>query len=141
VVLGFMTQIVLRRFVRVGRMLLAGVVVRGGLFAMSKWVGAAALPLGPAEVGNGDFLGTTHRLSGYGIGAAFPTTLDLGCHRGVDVHRPGPLVGLLATDRTLVLFFGVVARLGVSFADPATIITAIALAAAARLWSNSSSGR
>ena len=130
-VLGFMTQIVMRRFMRVGRMLLAGVVCAAGLFAMSRWVGAAALPLGPPRVGNGDFLGTSTGLSGYGIGAAFPTTMDLGVIAAwmfIDrVHWSDfwRRIGLL------VLFFGIVARLGVSFADPATIITAIALAAAA----------
>src|SRR4029078_13038173 len=63
---------------RVGRMLLAGGVCAAGLFVMSRWVAAAALPLGPPRVGNGDFLGTSTGLSGYGIGAAFPTTMDLG---------------------------------------------------------------
>ncbi|HEY4608751.1 MAG TPA: hypothetical protein VIH06_06090, partial [Ilumatobacteraceae bacterium] len=132
-VLAFMTQIVLRRFMRVGRMLLAGAVAAGGLFVMSKLVGADALPLGPPRLGSGStsFVDTSTGLSGYGIGAAFPTTLDLGV-----------LAAWMFIDRVhwsdlwrrvgfLVLVLGIVARLGVSFADPATIITAVAIAAAA----------
>jgi uncharacterized membrane protein YbhN (UPF0104 family) len=70
-------------------------------------------------------------LSGYGIGAAFPTTLDMGVisawmfiDRGLWSDR-WRRIGLL------VLVLGIAARLGVGLADPATIIAAIAMAAAA----------
>lgn len=125
-ILGFIAQLVLRHFGRVGRMLLAAAVCTAGLIAMSKLVGPSALQLVPRQH---DVLDPGR--SGYGIGAAFPTTLDLGVivawmfiDRG---HWPDRWrrIGLL------VLVLGVAARLGVSLADPATIITAIAMAAAA----------
>ncbi|HZX54392.1 MAG TPA: hypothetical protein VFE86_06910, partial [Ilumatobacteraceae bacterium] len=132
-VLAFMTQVVLRRFVRVGRMLLAGAVCAVGLYAMSKVVGAAALPLGPPRLGQADtnFVGTASGLSGYGIGAAFPTTMDLGLIAAWMFIDRAHWSDLWRRIGVLVLVLGIVARLGVSFADPATIITAIAVAAAA----------
>ena len=131
-ILGFISQLVFRHFTRVGRMLLAAVVCVAGLIAMSKLVGTSTLPLVPSrhrgDPGSG-FAATG--LSGYGIGAAFPTTLDVGViaawmfvDRG-HWHDRWRRIGLL------VLVLGVAARLGVSLADPATIITAIAMAAAA----------
>ena len=47
--LGIVSQLVLRRFARVVRMLLASVVCAGGLVAMSKLVGASVLPLLPPK--------------------------------------------------------------------------------------------
>src|SRR5258708_39094285 len=77
--LGFISQLVLRRFTRVGRMLLAAVVCIAGLVAMSKLVGSSTLPLVPSRHGGGPDAGfEATGLSGYGIGAAFPTTLDVG---------------------------------------------------------------
>ena len=131
-VLGFIGQLVLRHFARVGRMLLAAVVCAAGLIAMSKLVGSSTLPLVPPRHGGdpGAGVGATG-LSGYGIGAAFPTTLDLGIIAAWMFVDRG-----LWSDRwrrigRVVLALGIVARLGVSLADPATIITAIAMASAA----------
>jgi undecaprenyl-diphosphatase len=125
-VLGLASQVALRRFARVGRMLLASVVCVGGLFAMSKLVGTPTLRLVPprhSPVGPGR--------SGYGIGAAFPTTLDLGVIAAwmfVDrAHWPARWRRIGG----LVLVMGIAARLGVSLAHPATIVTAIAMASAA----------
>ncbi len=130
-ILGFISQLVLRRFARVGRMLLAAVVCTAGLIAMVKLVGSSALPLVPRRhVGATTGFEATG-LSGYGIGAAFPTTLDMGVIPAWMFIDRG-----LWSDRwrrigRFVLVLGVAARLGVGLADPATIITAIAMAAAA----------
>ena len=130
-ILGFISQLVLRRFARVGRMLLAAVVCTAGLIAMVKLVGSSALPLVPRRhVGATTGFEATG-LSGYGIGAAFPTTLDMGVIPAWMFIDRG-----LWSDRwrrigRFVLVLGIAARLGVGLADPATIITAIAMAAAA----------
>jgi glycosyltransferase 2 family protein len=132
-ILGFISQIVLRHFARVGRMLLAAAVCATGLVAVSKLVGSATFPLIPPRPGSVDpasGLGPDG-LSGYGIGAAFPTTLDVGV-----------ISAWMFIDRAhwsdrwrwigrIVLALGIAARLGVSLADPATIITAVTIAAAA----------
>jgi undecaprenyl-diphosphatase len=131
-VLGFISQIVLRRFVRVGRMLLAAGVCAAGLLAMSKLVGSSTLPLIPSQQTGGPGSGVgANGLSGYGIGAAFPTTLDLGVIAAWMFIDRGHWSERWRRIGRLVLVLGVAARLGVSFADPATIIVAIAIAAAA----------
>jgi uncharacterized membrane protein YbhN (UPF0104 family) len=130
--LGFIGQLVLRRFARVGRMLFAAVVCAGGLIAMSKLVGASTLPLLPTQqrgvAGSGL---RADGLSAYGIGAAFPTTLDLGMIAAWMFVDRGRWPDRWRRIGRVVLVFGILARLGVSLADPATIITAIATAAAA----------
>ncbi|HEY0520449.1 MAG TPA: hypothetical protein VGC84_13225, partial [Ilumatobacteraceae bacterium] len=132
-ILGFIGALVLRRFTRVGRMVLAAVICGAGLVAMSKLVGTSALRLGPpprVRIGSGGGKGASG-LSGYGIGAAFPTTLDLGV-----------ITAWMLIDRAhwsdrwrwigrFVLVLGIVARLGVVFTSPATIVTALAMAGAA----------
>jgi glycosyltransferase 2 family protein len=125
-VLGFVSQLALRRFARVGRMLVASVVCIAGLIAMSKLVGTLALRLVPppnSPVGPGR--------SGYGIGAVFPTTLDLGVIAAWMFVDRGHWSDRWRWVGWLVLVLGIAARLGVSLADPATIVTAIAMATAA----------
>jgi glycosyltransferase 2 family protein len=131
-ILGFIGQLVLRHFARVGRMLLAAVVCAGGLVLMSKLVGTSAFPLIPSQQlgGPGSGLGEDG-LSGYGIGAAFPTTLDLGVIAAWMFVDRGRWSDRWRWIGRLVLVLGILARLGVGLADPATIITAIATAAAA----------
>lgn len=124
-VLGFLSQLALRQFARVGRMLFATVVCVAGLFAMSKLAGASILPLLPPR-----HRGPSARPM-YGLGGPFPTTADLGV-----------IAAWIFIDRThwserwrwigrLVLGMGIVARLGVSLAHPAAIVTALAVAATA----------
>ncbi|MEA3184827.1 MAG: hypothetical protein QOJ74_1304, partial [Ilumatobacteraceae bacterium] len=125
-ILGFFSQLVLRRFARVGRMLLAAVVCAAGLVAMSKLVGTSMLPLVPPRHGEVD-----PGRSGYGIGAAFPTTLDMGVITAWMFVDRGHWPDRWRRIGLLVLVVGIAARLGVSLADPATIVTAIAMAAAA----------
>ncbi len=131
-ILGFIGQLVLRHFVRVGRMVLAAVVCIAGLITMSKLVGTSALPLLPsrhsAQPGSG--LGA-NGLSGYGIGAAFPTTLDVGVIAAWMFVDRGRWPERWRRVGRVVLVLGIIARLGVSLADPPTIVTAIAMAAAA----------
>ena len=131
-ILGLITQLVLRRFTRVGRMLLAAGVCIGALVAMSKLVGTSAFPLLPprAHGGPGSTAGS-NGLSGYGIGAAFPTTVDVGIIAAWMFVDRGHWSDRWRWIGRLVLVLGIAARLGVSLADPATIVTAIALAAAA----------
>jgi uncharacterized membrane protein YbhN (UPF0104 family) len=131
-ILGFIGQFVLRHFVRVWRMLLAAVVCTAGLIAMSKLVGTSTLPLVPSPNSGGPGTGLgADGLSGYGIGAAFPTTLDLGVIAAWMFVDRGHWPDRWRRIGLLVLALGVAARLGVGLADPATIVTAIALAAAA----------
>ena len=125
-ILGFIGQIVLRHFVRVGRMLLATVVCIAGLMAMSKLVGVSTFPLMPPRHGIID-----PNRSGYGIGAAFPTTLDMGVITAWMFIDRGHWTDRWRRIGWVVLIVGIAARLGVSLADPATIVTAIAIAAAA----------
>ncbi|MEP7113649.1 MAG: lysylphosphatidylglycerol synthase transmembrane domain-containing protein [Ilumatobacteraceae bacterium] len=130
-ILGFIGQLVLRHFARVGRMLLAAVVCAGGLVAMSNLVGTSILPLIPTQQrgGPGSGLGA-NGLSEYGIGAAFPTTLGLGVIAAWMFVDRGRWSDRWRWIGRVVLALGILARLGVSLADPATIITAIATAAA-----------
>jgi uncharacterized membrane protein YbhN (UPF0104 family) len=129
-ILGFISQLILRHFARVGRMLLAAVICAAGLIAMSKLLGTSTLPLVPSSDGNDPGLGPDG-LSGYGIGAAFPTTLDLGVIAAWMFVDRGHWPNRWRWIGRLVLILGVLARLGVGLADPATVITAIAMAAAA----------
>jgi glycosyltransferase 2 family protein len=131
-ILGFLSQLVLRHFARVGRMFLAAAVCVAGLLAMSKLLGSSLLPLLPTQQrgGPGSGLGA-NGLSEYGIGAAFPTTLDLGAIAAWMFVDRGRWPDRWRRVGWLVLVLGIAARLGVSLADPATIITAIAMAAAA----------
>ncbi len=130
--LGFISQLVLRRFARVGRMLLAAIVCTAGLIAMSKLVGVSTLPLVPSQQGGGPGSGLgASGLSGYGIGAAFPTTLNLGVIAALMFVDRGHWPDRWRWIGRVVLGLGIAARLGVSLADPATIITAVAIASAA----------
>lgn len=134
-VLGLLGQLALRRFVRVGRMVLASLVCGAGLVLMAKLVGSTTLPLlPPRQDPTGVLAGTVSAGVGpnvYGIGAAFPTTLDLGV-----------IAAWMAVDRSqwsskwrrigrFVLLLGMTAQLGVSLADPARILTAVAMASLA----------
>ncbi len=125
-VLGLIGQLFLRRFARVGRMLLASLLCAGGLFLVSHWVGVSALRVLPPRGAQGDVFAFTD----YGIGAAFPTVLDLGV-----------IASWMYIDRAhwstrwrwigrVVLLFGVIANLGVHLSDPAVILTAITMGAA-----------
>jgi glycosyltransferase 2 family protein len=130
--LGLVSQLILRRFARVGRMMLAAVVCIGGLVVLSKLVGTSTLPLIPRHVGrrlnsNGAAVGRR----GYGIGAAFPTTIDLGVIAAWMFIDRGHWSQRWRRTGRLVLALGIAARLGVALADPATIVTAMAMAAAA----------
>lgn len=126
--LGFLAHVALRRFARIGRMMLAAVVCVGGLVLLQKIVGAAALPLIPGRHPGGP---GTPLFSGYGIGASFPTTVDLGA-----------IAAWMAVDRShwsgrwrlvgrIVLVLGLVGHLGVTLANPARIATAVVMASAA----------
>jgi undecaprenyl-diphosphatase len=131
-ILGFIGQLVLRHFTRVGRMLLAAIVCTAGLIAMSRLLGTSVLPLMPSRRGGDPVSGLgANGLSGYGIGAAFPTTLNLGVIAAWMFVDRGVWPNRWRWIGRLVLVLGIAARLGVSLADPATIITAIAIAAAA----------
>ncbi len=132
-ILGLLGQLVLRRFARVGRMLLATVVCVAGLIAMSKLVGAATFPLMAHRHRGGRVVSINAgtKLGRYGIGAAFPTTVDLGIIAAWMFIDRGHWAGRWRRIGRIVLALGVMARLGVGLADPATIVTAIATAAAA----------
>jgi uncharacterized membrane protein YbhN (UPF0104 family) len=126
-VLGLLSQIALQRFGRVGRMLLAAVLSVGGLVLMASLVGRSVLPLLPPRDGS------TAGSSGYGIGAAFPTTMDLGVITAwISVDRAHWTERWRRVGR-IVLAAGVLARLGVSLAHPATIATAVVMGVAASL--------
>ena len=132
--LGLLAQIALRRFARVGRMLLTAVVCAAGLVAMSALVGDAVLPLLPLpnDVTGPGAAGLVGR-SGYGIGAAFPTTMDLGVIAAWMFIDRSHWSGRWRWIGRLILGFGVLAQLGVSFAHPANIAAALAIAAASAL--------
>lgn len=132
--LGLLAQIGLRRFARLGRMLLTAVVCAAGLVAMSALVGDKVLPLLPLpndQVGVGA-AGLVGR-SGYGIGAAFPTTMDLGVLAACMFIDRSHWSGRSRWAGRVLLAFGVLAQLGVSFAHPANIAAALAIAAASAL--------
>jgi undecaprenyl-diphosphatase len=131
-ILAFISQLVLRHFVRVGRMLLAAFVCIGGLVAMSKLVGTSNFPLVPSRSGGEPGPGLeASGLSGYGIGAAFPTAIDVGVIAAWMFVDRGHWADRWRWIGRFVLVLGIAARLGVSLADPATIIATIAMGAAA----------
>ena len=132
--LGLFAQLTLRRFRRVGHMLFAATVCVGGLVVVSRLVGARALPL-VRSPSSGDLSGVLDAsgLSGYGIGALFPTTIELGA-----------IAAAMHIDRShwserwrrvglVILVLGIAARLGVSFAHPAAVLLTVATAATASL--------
>ena len=132
--LGLFAQLTLRRFRRVGHMLFAATVCVVGLVVVSRLVGAGALPLARSP-SSGDLSGVlgASGISGYGIGALFPTTIELGA-----------IAAAMHIDRShwserwrriglVILVLGLVARLGVSFAHPAAILLTVATAATASL--------
>jgi undecaprenyl-diphosphatase len=131
--LGLIGLFYLRRFERIGRMLAASVLCALGLFGLSALVGSTLLPLLPTELATivAPPAGALVARTDYGIGAAFPTVLDLGV-----------IATWMFIDRVhwstrwrwigrLVLALGVVAILGVNLVDPTVIIATIAMAAAA----------
>jgi undecaprenyl-diphosphatase len=132
-VLGFLGQLVLRHFARVGRMVLAAVVCVAGLVVLSKLVGPRALRLVPRRhlrIRAGADAATTGR-SGYGIGAAFPTTVDLGMIAAWMFIDRGHWSTRWRRIGLLLLVIGALAHLGVSLADPTAIVATVAMAAAA----------
>jgi uncharacterized membrane protein YbhN (UPF0104 family) len=132
-VLGFFSQVAVRHFARVARMLLAAVVCSAGLVIVSRLVGEATLPLSPRHHRHLSAVLQSVARHRYGIGAAFPTTLDLGVIAvWMFIDRPH-WSGRWRRIGTIVLVLGVVARLGVGLADPATIVTAIVMAITASL--------
>ena len=115
-----------RRWVRLGRMLLASVVCVLALVVVSQIVGHSVFPVGPRRPPGGP--GSKDH---YGIGGPFPTAADLGVIAAwlfMDARRWLPRwrrVGYV------VLTLGVLARLGVSLTDPATIIMTLVVAGVA----------
>lgn len=133
--LGLLSQLLLRRFVRVGRMVLAGGVAALGLFALSRWAGSEVLPLLPLHRpgATGGALDPATGLTDYGIGASFPTGLDIGVISAwMFVDRSHWSSRWRWTGR-LVLLLGVAAHVGVSLSNPAIIITIITTAMVAAL--------
>jgi glycosyltransferase 2 family protein len=134
-VLGFLGQLVLRRFTRTGRMLLAAIVCVVALILVAKYAGVGHLPLTPR--GRRGLRGSSQPASSgrvlYGIGAAFPTSLDLGIIAAcVFVDRAhwterSRRVGLA------MLSLAAFARFGVGLADPTMIVASLCVAASAAL--------
>ncbi len=131
--LGLVSQLALRRFARIGRMMLAAVVCAAGLIALSKLVGSSVLPLAPQRH-RGVAAGAAALVAGrdrYGIGAAFPTTMDLGVIASWMFIDRGHWSDRWRRIGLVVLVLGMAARLGVGLATPPTIVIAVAMAAAA----------
>lgn len=131
-VLGLVAQVVLRRYLRVGRMLLTALVCAGGLALMSNLVGSGALPLLPDRLGPFGPL-TIDGREVYGIGTPFPTTLHMGVISAWILVDRAHWSGRWRRIGLVVLTLGVVADLGVNLTDPATVVTAITMAGAASL--------
>jgi undecaprenyl-diphosphatase len=126
-VLGLIGQMFLRQFARVGRMLLASLVCAAGLLLMSHVVGVTALRLLPEHLSGPD----GGAITDYGIGAAFPTVLDLGVIASwMYIDRAHWSSGWRWIGR-FALVLGVIAHLGVHLSDPVVILTAVAMGAAA----------
>jgi undecaprenyl-diphosphatase len=130
-ILGILGQLALRHFVRVGRMVLTAVLCGLGLFVMSRLVGSSILPLLPQHGGPVHQPAPGTHL--YGIGASFPTTMDLGIISSWMLVDRAHWSGRWRRIGLLVLALGIAADLGVNLTDPATIATAISMAAAASL--------
>ncbi len=126
--LGFVVQLGLRRFARVGRMLLAAAICVAGLFVMAKLLGGTALPLVPPRHHRG-VTDAARPLVRYGIGAPFPAAAHLGIIASwmfVDRNRWSDRWKRLGL---VVLALGAVAHIGVTLNHPAIPITAITMAA------------
>jgi undecaprenyl-diphosphatase len=132
-ILALVSLVVLRRYMRVGRMILASVVCLAVLALMVWLVGRTAFPLGSGRGGR-------HRVSAaasiaarsdYGIGAAFPTVRDLGVIGTWMFVDRGHWSARWRRIGWTVLLMGAVAHVGVSLAHPATVITAFAAAGVA----------
>jgi undecaprenyl-diphosphatase len=120
--LGVVSLLVLRRFMRVTRMLIGALLSIAGLAAMSKLVGGSVLLLVPRR---------STGLSGYGIGAAFPTTIDLGVMASWMFIDRGHWSGRWRWIGRFVLALGVAAHIGVSLANPFAVAATITVAATA----------
>jgi len=132
-IIAMVSQVVLRHYRRVGRMVLASVVCLVGLALMRRLLGATAFPLMSHHGGRHgvDSAAAVAARTDFGIGARFPTVIDLG------------VIGAwMFVDRAhwssrwrrigwLVLVMGAVAHIGVSLAHPGTAVVAFATAAAA----------
>jgi len=134
-VLGLLSQLLLRRFVRVGRMLLAAAMAAGALFALSHWAGSDLLPLLPQHLPgvSGGALNPATGLTDYGIGASFPTGLDLGIISAWMFVDRSHWSGWWRWIGRFVLLLGVLAHIGVSLSNPAIIVTIISAAMVAAL--------
>ncbi|MEP6623935.1 MAG: hypothetical protein ABJC79_05805, partial [Acidimicrobiia bacterium] len=123
-ILFLLSQLGQRRFMRVGRLLLASVVCVVGLAAMSSLVGESVFRILPV-----------HRPGGsgepYGIGTPFPTAVALGVIATWFFIDSGQWSRRWRRFGWIVLGVGIVARLGVSLADPVTIVATLAIASAA----------
>jgi uncharacterized membrane protein YbhN (UPF0104 family)/tRNA A-37 threonylcarbamoyl transferase component Bud32 len=126
-VLGLASQLYLRRWVRVGRMMLAAVLCAGGLFLLSKLVGVSTFRVLPPRT-DGD---EVRSITDYGIGASFPTVLDLGVIAAWMFVDRGQWSMRWRWIGRLVLALGVLAHLGVALSDPTVILTALTIAATA----------
>jgi undecaprenyl-diphosphatase len=124
-VLGLLAQLALRRFVRVGRMVLASALAAALLFMLSRWAGSDMLPLLPPHrhglVGAG--LNPDTGLTDYGIGASFPTGVDLGVIGAWMFVDRGHWASRWRWFGRLIVLLGVVAHVGVSLSNPAIVGT------------------
>lgn len=126
-VLGLVTQLYLRRWMRVGRMLLTALVCAGGLLLLSKLVGVSTFRVLPPRTAADE----VRAITDYGIGASFPTVLDLGVIAAWMFIDRGHWSTRWRWIGRVVLGFGVIAHLGVALSDPTVILTAITIAATA----------
>jgi undecaprenyl-diphosphatase len=124
-VMGLLAQIALRRFMRVARMVLASLLAAALLFGLSRWAGGMRLPLLPPHrqvlVGSG--LNPDTGLTDFGIGASFPTGLDLGIIGAWMFVDRGHWAARWRWFGRLILLLGVVAHVGVSLSNPAIVGT------------------
>ncbi|MFZ4720971.1 MAG: lysylphosphatidylglycerol synthase domain-containing protein, partial [Ilumatobacteraceae bacterium] len=125
-VLALVGQLFLRRWMRVARMVLAALISAAALAALIHVVGTSTMRMLPPPDGAG---GLT--ITDFGIGAAFPTTLDLAV-----------IASWMYVDRALwstrwrwigraVMLVGMVAHFGVWLSDPTVILAAVAAGAVA----------
>ncbi len=123
-VLFLLSQLVQRRFARVGRLLIASVVCVVGLVAMSNLVGESVFRLLPVPRAGGP-------AARYGIGTPFPTPIAFGVIATWFFMDSGQWSRRWRRFGWIVLGVGIVARLGVSLADPVTILATLTIALAA----------